>query len=273
MRSPAEHPVDHGELKAAVPPAPAHPGQALCAHGLSAAYGSVIALEGLDLEVPYGVSVAVLGPNGSGKSSLFAAAVGLLRPATGGIGIGDRGVAWLPQQLDLEPTFPVTVEDVVRMGRWGRGSWLRPLGAEDRRRVREAMEELGVAELADRRLSALSGGQRQRALLAQVMAQDAGLILLDEPLTGVDRPTARVIGELIARWRDEGRAVMVATHDLDSAVRDYDLVIALNKRLIAFGEPAAVCTEPVLRETFSGHVARIGGGDVVDTSHHHPGAG
>lgn len=253
-------------------PAPAHPGQALCMHGLTASYGGVVALEGIDLEVPYGVSVAVLGPNGAGKSSLFAAAVGLLRPSAGSVGVGDRGVAWLPQQLDLEPAFPVTVEDVVRMGRWGRGRWLRRLDREDRRRVEAAMSELGIADLAGRRLSSLSGGQRQRALLAQVMAQDAGLILLDEPLTGVDRPTGEAIGRLISSWRDQGRAVMVATHDLESAAHDYDRVIAINRRVIAYGPAAQVCTEETLRRTFSGHVARLDGEDLVDTSHQHPGA-
>jgi ABC-type Mn2+/Zn2+ transport system ATPase subunit len=256
----------------AVEPAVAHPGQALCMHGLTASYGDVVALEEIDLEVPYGASVAVLGPNGAGKSSLFAAAVGLLRPSAGSVGVGDRGVAWLPQQLDVEPTLPLTVEDVVRMGRWGRGRWLRRLGAEDLRRVAAAMSELGIADLAGRSLSSLSGGQRQRALIAQVMAQDAGLILLDEPLTGVDRPTGEAIGNLIARWSDGGRAVMVATHDLESAAHDYDLVIAINRRVIAFGSAAQVCTEEVLRRTFSGHVARLDGEDLVDTSHQHPGA-
>jgi ABC-type Mn2+/Zn2+ transport system ATPase subunit len=232
----------------------------------------VVALEQIDLVVPYGVSVAVLGPNGSGKSSLFAAAVGLLRPRGGRIGVGDRGLAWLPQQLHVEPTFPVTVRDVVEMGRWSRRGWIRRLRGEDREAAQAAMEALGVADLAERRLHALSGGQRQRALLAQVMAQDAGLILLDEPLTGVDAPTAERIGELIRRWRDEGRTVMVATHDLASAARDYDLVLALNRRLIAAGPGPEVCTEEILRRTFSGHVARLGEEMLVDTSHHHHGA-
>lgn len=245
---------------------------ALSAHGLHARYGSTVALEDVELEVPYGATVAVLGPNGSGKSSLFAAAVGLLRPASGTIAVGDRGVAWLPQQLAVEPTFPISVADVVRMGRWGPGRWVGRLDDDDHRRVAEALDALGIAELADRRLGQLSGGQRQRALLAQVMAQDAGLILLDEPLTGVDRPTAAVVAELIARWRGEGRAVMVATHDLEAAARDYDLVVALNRRLVAFGPPGVACTEPVLRETFSGHVARLGAAEIVDTSHHHHGA-
>lgn len=239
---------------------------------MSAAYGSTPALEGLELEVPYGVSVAVLGPNGSGKSSLFAAAVGLLRPSAGSIGVGEAGLAWLPQQLDVEPTLPLSVADVVRMGRWGRGRWLRRLDAEDRRRVAAAMEDLDVADLAERPFAALSGGQRQRTLLAQVVAQDAGLILLDEPRTGVDRPTGEAIGGLVSRWRDEGRTVMVATHDLESAARDFDLVIALNRRVVAYGPAAEVCTDETLRATFSGHVARLADGAIVDTSHHHPGA-
>lgn len=269
-----------------VEPGPSHPGQALCAHGLAASYGSVVALEGVDIEIPYGVSVAVLGPNGSGKSSLFAAAIGILRPDAGSVGLGDRGVALLPQQLDLDPSFPVTVADVVRMGRWGgprlgggersrKGlrRWIRRLDSTDRDRVGEAMEALGIADLADRPFFGLSGGQRQRALLAQVRAQDAGLILLDEPHSGVDRPTAGVIDRLIAEWRDGGAAVMVATHDLEAAARDYDLVVALNRRVVAFGPAAEVCTAEVLRETFSGHVARLDGGELVDTSHHHHGAG
>jgi ABC-type Mn2+/Zn2+ transport system ATPase subunit len=245
---------------------------ALRARGLEVRYGSVTALEDIDLEIPYGTSVAVLGPNGSGKSTLFAAAVGLLRPAAGSIGVGERGTAWLPQQLDVEPTFPVTVRDVVAMGRWGRRGWTRPANGDDRRAVERALEALGIGELADRRVHALSGGQRQRALLAQVMVQDAGLILLDEPLTGVDHPTAEAIRRLIGSWRDEGRTVMVATHDLESAARDYDLVVALNRRLIAAGPAAQVCHEEVLRRTFSGHVAVLEEGAIVDTAHHHHGA-
>ena len=134
------------------------------------------------------------------------------------------------------------------------------------------METMAITDLADRPLNALSGGQRQRALLAQAIAQDAGLILLDEPLTGVDRPTAEVISATVRRWREDGRTVMVATHDLESAMRDYDLVVALNGRVVAFGPPSEACTPEVLRETFSGHVAVLESGEIVDTSHHHHGA-
>jgi ABC-type Mn2+/Zn2+ transport system ATPase subunit len=257
---------------ASEPPCENHPGLALCAHGLEVRFGSAVALTDVTLDVPYGATVAVLGPNGSGKSTLFGAAVGLLRPAAGTIGTGDRGVAWLPQSLELEPSFPLTVRDVVAMGRWGKRGWLRRLNSEDEASIEAAMDALGLQDVRSHPLSTLSGGLRQRTLLAQTIAQDAGLVLLDEPLTGVDRPTAERINSLIPRWRDDGRTVMVATHDLEAAARDYDLVLALNGHVVAYGPATEVCTEEVLRETFSGHVARLNTGELVDTSHRHPGA-
>ena len=247
-------------------------GSALQTRGLTAGYPAVTALEEISIDVPYGVTVAVLGPNGSGKSSLFAAAVGLLKPTAGTVEVGDGGVAWMPQMHQSDHALPLTVFDVAMMGRWGSGRWFRRMQAGDRERVEAAIESLDLGAVRDRRLDELSGGQRQRALLAQVMVQDAGLILLDEPLTGVDRPTAAGIAEQIGHWRDEGRSVMVATHDLDSAAHDYDLVLALNRHQVAFGSADVVCTEEVMRETFSGHVTRLESGEIVDTSHRHEGA-
>ncbi len=225
-------------------------GPALVARDLTVTYGSVVALEGVSVEVPAGSSVAVVGPNGSGKSTLLGAAVGVVAAQQGTIERRGRGVAYLPQHLELDATFPATVHDVVMMGRWGELGPLRRPRARDRALVEEAMEALGVSDLAGRRLSELSGGQRQRALVAQAMVQDAELLLLDEPFTGVDRPTAHAIRDLVARWRDEGRTVLVATHDLERARTDYDLVLALNRRLVAFAPAAQACTEEILRETF-----------------------
>jgi ABC-type Mn2+/Zn2+ transport system ATPase subunit len=168
--------------------------------------------------------------------------------------------------------FPATVRDVVAMGRWGALRWRRRMSGRDRELVAQAMSALDIDHLARRRLGDLSGGQRQRALLAQVAAQDAELLLLDEPFTGVDRPTEDTVRKLIDAWRDEGRTVMVATHDLARAARDYDLVLALNRRVIAFGPAAETCTEEVLAATFAGHVARVGG-LLIETEHRHPGAG
>jgi ABC-type Mn2+/Zn2+ transport system ATPase subunit len=244
-------------------------GVALAAHDLTVAYDGVTALEAIELEVPAGASVAVLGPNGSGKSTLFAAAVGLVEPRSGTIEAPRGGVAYLPQHLHVEPTFPVTVRDVVAMGRWAALGWLRRPRRRDRELVAAALRELGIDDLAGRRLSELSGGQRQRALIAQVVAQDAELLLLDEPFTGVDRPTAEVIRRLVRRWSEEGRTVLVATHDLERSAEDFDHVIALNRRLIAFGPARETVSEAVLRETFAGRIVAAGGTFLDPDEHHH----
>jgi ABC-type Mn2+/Zn2+ transport system ATPase subunit len=245
---------------------------ALRAADLTVAFNGDRALDELTVEVPRGVSVALLGPNGAGKSTLFRAAVGLVEPRSGSVEVGAARVAFVPQRLDVEPAFPVTATDVVRMGRYGDVGWLRRFSPRDHELVADSLRALGVDDLADRRFGDLSGGQRQRVLLAQAAAQEADLMLLDEPFTGVDRPTHDALRELLKGWRDAGRTVVVATHDLESAARDYDLVLCLNRRLVAFGPPAETCVEDVLAATFAGHVVRVGD-LVVDVAHHHHGAG
>jgi manganese/zinc/iron transport system ATP- binding protein len=245
---------------------------ALVAQGLSVRFDGNEALRDLSVTIPAGSSVAVLGPNGAGKSTLFKAAVGLVQPSSGSISMASDRVAFVPQQLDVERAFPVTAIDVVRMGRYADVGWLGRFNARDHELVAAGLRALGVEQLADSRFGDLSGGQRQRVLLAQAAAQEADLLLLDEPFTGVDRPTHAAARALLGDWRDEGRTVIVATHDLESAARDYDLVLCLNRRLVAFGPPAETCTEAVLAETFAGHVVRVGE-LVVDTAHHHHGAG
>ncbi|MGE5635559.1 MAG: zinc ABC transporter ATP-binding protein AztA [Nocardioidaceae bacterium] len=244
------------------------PGPALSARELTVRYGGDTALDAVTLDVPAGATVAVLGPNGSGKSTLFAAAIGLVAPAGGSIAAASR-TAYLPQHLALEPSFPITVRDAVRMGRWGEVGWLGRLGRRDHALVDGAMRALGLERLGDRRLSELSGGQRQRALVAQAAAQDADLMLLDEPFTGVDRPTEEAIRRLVVDWREAGRTVLVATHDLERSATDFDLVLALNRRVVAFGPAAATCTDAVLLETFGGRVARLGERIIDLDTHHH----
>jgi ABC-type Mn2+/Zn2+ transport system ATPase subunit len=245
---------------------------ALVARELTVGFGRVEALADVTLAVPSGAGVALLGPNGAGKSTFLEAAVGLVRPRRGSISIATRRVAFVPQHLHVEAAFPATAADVVRMGRYGELGWLRPFSGRDRSLVAEAMDALGIADLARRRFADLSGGERQRTLLAQAMAQDPELLLLDEPLTGIDAPTHDAIRSLLAQWREEGRTVVVATHDLETASRDYDLLACLNRRLVAFGPPAETATEETLAETFAGRVVRVGS-LLVDVAHHHHGAG
>jgi ABC-type Mn2+/Zn2+ transport system ATPase subunit len=259
-------------VRAAGPqPTPAAPA-ALHLEHVSVAFGGADALVDLTVEFPAGASVAVLGPNGAGKSTLFRAVIGLVSARGGRIELGTDRIAFVPQGIDIEPGFPVTATDVVRMGRYGDVGWLRRLGPRDLDLIAAGLDALGIGHLADRRFGDLSGGERQRVLLAQAVAQDAQLLLLDEPFTGVDRPTREAVGDLLRRWTDEGRTVVVATHDLESAARDYDLVLCLNRRLVAFGPATETCTEAVLAETFAGHVLRVGE-LLVDVAHHHHGAG
>ena len=245
---------------------------ALVARELTVGFGAVEALDDVSLEIPVGASVALLGPNGAGKSTFLEAAVGLVRPRRGSIALEARRVALVPQHLDVVTAFPATVRDVVRMGRYAELGWVSRFGARDRELVDEAMAALAIGDLAGRRFGGLSGGERQRTLLAQAVAQDADLLLLDEPLTGIDAPTRDAIGALLARWHEEKRTVVVATHDLEAARRDYDLVACLNRRLVAFGPPQEIWSEETLAETFAGHVVRVGS-LLFDTAHHHHGAG
>jgi ABC-type Mn2+/Zn2+ transport system ATPase subunit len=242
------------------------------ARGLTVAYGDRVAVENADFAVPRGTSVAVLGPNGAGKSTIFAAAVGLAPVRSGAIDVRSERIALVPQRLDLAAGFPVTALDVVRMGRYGELGPLRRFRPRDHELVEGALAALGIEHLAGRRFTELSGGERQRTLLAQAAAQDPELLLLDEPFTGVDAPTGEAVRELLARWREEGRTTLVATHDLASAARDYDLVLCLNRRVVAFGAAADTITEEILAETFAGRVLRVGD-LVVDIAHHHHGAG
>jgi ABC-type Mn2+/Zn2+ transport system ATPase subunit len=242
------------------------------ARELTVRIGGRNALEDVSFEIPSGSTVALLGPNGAGKTTLFRAAVGLVKPASGTISMGAERAAFVPQRLDIEPSFPVTVRDVVRMGRYGELGYWRRFGELDHELVGDALESLGIAALAERRFGDLSGGERQRALLAQAKAQRAEIMLLDEPFTGLDAPTRATLLRELAAWREQGSTIVVATHDLASASRDYDLVLALNRRVVAFGPAAEVCTEDVLARTFAGHVVRVGD-LIVDTAHHHHGAG
>jgi ABC-type Mn2+/Zn2+ transport system ATPase subunit len=242
------------------------------ARGLTVAYGDRVAVEDATFAVPAGKSVAVLGPNGAGKSTIFAAAVGLVAPRSGQIRMASRRVALVPQRLELPPAFPATALDVVRMGRYGDLGLFRRFGQRDRDLVDGAMAALGIEHLAGRRFGELSGGERQRVLLAQAAAQDPEVLLLDEPFTGVDAPTGEAVRRLLAQWREEGRTTFVATHDLASAARDHDLVLCVNRRVVAFGPAAETITEEVLAETFAGRVLRVGE-LVVDVAHHHHGAG
>ncbi|MEJ2866964.1 metal ABC transporter ATP-binding protein [Actinomycetospora sp. OC33-EN08] len=226
---------------------------------LSVRYGEVLALDGVDLDLSAGTLGALLGVNGSGKSTLFNAVMGLVRPQQGEVrvldGPSDRArragrIAYMPQVSAVDWTFPVLVRDVVTMGRYGRMGFRRRASRADRAAVDEALERVDLADLADRQIGALSGGQRQRVFLARALAQQASLLLLDEPFAGVDARSQATISSLLRELRTEGATLLVATHDLAGVGRLCDRAVLLQQRVLAAGPPEEVLTPEVLSRVF-----------------------
>jgi manganese/zinc/iron transport system ATP- binding protein len=183
------------------------------------AYGRRVVLRGVDADIPRGEVVSLVGPNGSGKSTLLKAIAGLLPLARGEITLfGEpiehvRGrLAYVPQREDVDWSFPISVYDVVMMGRYPRMGWFGRATAADREHVHNALLHLGIHDLAERQVGGLSGGQQRRAFIARALAQEPDLILLDEPMTGIDAETHDRIVELFDEWRSAGKVVLQATH-------------------------------------------------------------
>lgn len=223
--------------------------------GLTVRYGSQVALENATLRFEAEQFTAVIGPNGAGKSTLLRALAGLLTDYEGRVTF-DPGhsprtcLSYVPQQQTLDWGFPVTVWDTAMMGRTGRLGWLRWPGPRDRQIVEGALRETGVYDLRSRHIGALSGGQRQRVLLARMLARQGHLLLLDEPLTGVDVTTQEQLMALLRRQADQGRAVVMVTHDLEQARRWCDRIVLINRRVIADGTPNEVYTPRNIEATF-----------------------
>lgn len=195
---------------------------------LSCRYDDELALRSLNATIPPGRVTALVGHNGSGKSTALLAIAGLLRPVAGTITGTPADIAFVPQRSSVPDHLPITVRETVAMGRWRARGPLRRLGAEDRAVVGDCLERLGLGDLADRRLSALSGGQRQRTLVAQGLAQRCALLLLDEPLSGIDVTAAHDIDAAIAAERDRGTTVVLATHER-AQIESADEVVLLRR--------------------------------------------
>jgi ABC-type Mn2+/Zn2+ transport system ATPase subunit len=225
-------------------------------------------LGGVGFEVAAGEIAAVLGPNGGGKTTLFRALLGELPYRTGEVTLAGRP-AYVPQTDGARLDFPVSAHDVALMGAYGRTPWYKRVAREDRARADAALARVGLSEQAPARFGTLSGGQRQRVLIARALVQDAPVLLLDEPLSGVDRPSAAQIEQVFAELRAEGRALLVATHDVGQA-RAWPRVLCLNHGQVAFGEPRATLTTDVLRATYGDELVVLdGSGSAVTVSHHH----
>jgi ABC-type Mn2+/Zn2+ transport system ATPase subunit len=237
--------------------------------GVSAGYGGPPVLREVSFEAETGQGVCVLGPNGGGKTTLFRVLLGELEPITGSVTRSGRP-AYVAQTERTRLDFPVSALDVALMGTLTRGRWWLPPGRADRDAAADALERLGLAGSAETRFGELSGGQRQRALLARALVQDAQLLLLDEPLSGVDPASATLIAGVFEELRAEGRTLLVSSHDVESA-RSFDLVLCLHGRQIAFGPPGEVLDRATLEATY-GHemiVLEDGGPLRAVTVQHH----
>lgn len=247
--------------------APAH----LQVNHLSVWYDSHLALDDVSFDVPHGARVAVVGPNGAGKSTLFKALVGLLPSARGsitihGLPLGSHKdcVAYVPQRQEIDWRFPVTVDDVVMMGRYSRIGWFRRVGSHDRAIVARCLQAMGLVGLAKRPIGELSGGQQQRVFLARALAQEPHILLMDEPFTGVDASTQETTLALLEALQAQGVTLMVSTHDLNLAAARFERVLLLNRRVIAYGQAEQVLTPENIASAFGSHVVQLRGQWIVD---------
>ncbi len=220
-----------------------------------------VALHDATFHLSAGTICALVGVNGSGKSTLFKAVMGFVKPVRGTVSLGGLSlreaqrrnlVAYVPQAEEVDWTFPVSVWDVVMMGRYGYMNFLRIPRAEDRRVAEESLARVGMIDFSDRQIGELSGGQKKRVFLARALAQRARVILLDEPFTGVDVKTEEAIVELLRELRDAGHLMLVSTHNLGSVPEFCDHVVLINRTVLACGPTAEVFTEENLSRTFGG---------------------
>jgi ABC-type Mn2+/Zn2+ transport system ATPase subunit len=237
---------------------------------VTVSYNGKPVLDNISLQVPHGARAAVVGPNGAGKSTLFKAMVGLLPLKRGrilihGMPLGHHldCVAYVPQKDEVDWRFPVTVEDVVMMGRFGRLARLRRPGQIDREVVARCLEQMGIAHIASEPVGDLSGGQQQRVFLARALAQEPHILLMDEPFTGVDTATQETTLNLLDELHLNHVTILISTHDLNLASERFDQVLLINRRLIAFGPPDKTFTPDNLSQAFSGKLLVLPGGAML----------
>ncbi len=231
------------------------------ANELCVDYNGTVALYNASLKLKSGSICGLVGMNGAGKSTFFKALMGFIRPSRGTIRINglevskaqrDQAVAYVPQNEGIDCSFPISVWEVVMMGRYGSMNFLRIPRESDRKAVWHALERVELLEHRNKPIGFLSGGQRKRAFLARAIAQRASVLLLDEPFSGVDVRTEKLMSELFLQFRQEGRTILISTHDLNH-VRDFcDLVVLINKTVLAYGKTSEIFTSENLTLTFGG---------------------
>ncbi len=232
---------------------------AIDVQGVTVRYGDVVALDGVDLQVAHGTVTGLIGMNGSGKSTLFRTIMGVINPARGSVRVDGEppqaarasgAVAYVPQAEEVDWSFPVSVRDVVMMGRYGKQGVLRRASRADRAAVDTALDRVGLSDLANRQIGRLSGGQKKRVFVARAIAQDARVLLLDEPFAGVDKPSEAMITRVLIELAAEGRGVIVSTHDLAGLPELARDVVLLRNRVLFHGDVAEGLEPRILARAF-----------------------
>ncbi len=253
----------------------ANAGVAIAIHDLTVRYERVTALQDVELLCPYGEALGIVGPNGSGKSTLLKTIAGLLNPTAGSVELFGKApraakpgtIAYVPQVEEVDFSFPATVRDVVSMARYVRLSPFSPFGKADREIVQRALEALGIANLADRRIAQLSGGQQQRTFMARALAQEPRVLLLDEPTTGVDAGTEEAIRKIVRAQVASGLPVLISTHEVERAAQWFDRMVVIDHHVLAYGTPDEIAHSPVFANLFehphAHQFARTGGASRV----------
>jgi manganese/zinc/iron transport system ATP- binding protein len=241
-------------------------GCAISVRGLSVRYGDLLALEDVNVDIGWGTMVGVIGPNGAGKSTFLKAILDVVPHQAADIRIaglaqreGKKLIAYVPQREDVHWDFPVTVEDVALMGCYGRLGLLGRPGAKQRELAHWALAQVNMLDRRTTQISQLSGGQQQRVFLARALVQQGKIMILDEPLNGVDASTQETILHLLDEFRKKGGTVLMATHDLDTAARVCDDLCCINHTLVAFGPTREVFTPTILARTYGGKITHIHG--------------
>lgn len=246
---------------------------ALSVDDLTVAYNSKPAIWDVDLDVPEGVLMAIVGPNGAGKSTFIKAVLNLIPKAAGSAKFYGKSyekarslVGYVPQRGSVDWDFPTSVIDVVTMGLYGKIGWFRRPGRKDRDLALHALDQVGMADFAERQISQLSGGQQQRTFLARALVQDAQIYFMDEPFAAVDAVTERAIVAILRELRERGKTVLVVHHDLQTVEDYFDWVTLLNVEIIASGETATTYTPENLRKTYGGRVSYLNDGETIAVS-------
>ena len=230
-------------------------------HDLTVSYQQKPVLYGVDLEVEEGSLVGIIGPNGAGKSTLIKTIMNMITPNGGYVKIfggnqkrGIKRIGYIPQRESVDWDFPVTVMDVVLMGRYAHARWFRRIGKADRQVAQACLEQVDMAAFANRQIGNLSGGQQQRVFLARALAQESDLYFMDEPFAGVDAATEAAIVTILQELKDQGKTLLVVHHDLPTAKTYFDSLLLLNMRVVAFGPTEEVFNYDLLQSTYGGRL-------------------